>query len=89
MRYRWEVKLTDKITVTVNITGQLRDIYPHLEAQQVVETDQPVPVSVLILQLGINTKMVLFATINNRIAEKNYLVEQSCELNLVSPPAGG
>jgi len=78
-----------KFVVTINISGHLKDLYPHLEAQQTVELEQPVTVSGLIAARGISSKMVLFATIDDRIVDKQLLVEQSCTINLISPPAGG
>lgn len=73
----------------INITGHLRDLYPQVEALTVIECNQPLTVAELIDRLGISSKMVLFATINERIVSKDYLVDQECSINLISPPAGG
>lgn len=75
--------------VTVNILGHLKDLYPHLDAQTVIELGQPATIAVIVEQLGISTKMVLFATIDDRIVDKKRLIDQPCEINLISPPAGG
>lgn len=79
----------DKIRVTVNIAGHLKDLYPHLDAQMVIESERALTVDELIARLQISSRMVLFAAIDNRIVEKTELLESSCEINLVSPPAGG
>jgi sulfur carrier protein ThiS len=76
-------------SVTINVTGHLRDLYPKVEALSVIECNQPVTVAELIDRLGISSKMVLFATISERIVSKDYLVDQECVINLISPPAGG
>ena len=60
-----------------------------MEDRQTIELDQPETVHNLINRLGISSKMVLFATVNDRIVDKGTLIEQSCEINLISPPAGG
>lgn len=75
--------------VTINITGHLRDLYPQVEPLTVIECDNPLTVAELIDRLGVSSKMVLFATISERIVNKDYLVDQECVINLVSPPAGG
>ncbi len=76
-------------SVTINITGHLRDLYPQVEALTVIESSQPLTVAELIDRLGISSRMVLFATISERIVSKDYLVDQECVINLISPPAGG
>lgn len=77
------------LKVTVNITGCLKELYPHLSEQEVVESDQPLSVSGLIGELGISPRMVLFAVLNERIVPKDRQLFEDCEINLVSPPAGG
>jgi sulfur carrier protein ThiS len=76
-------------TVTIYITGHLRDLYPQLETETVIQLEKPATVAALIDQLGISSKMVLFATIDDRMVTKDQLIEQTCSLNLFSPPAGG
>lgn len=83
------VDLTAKIDVTVNISAGFKDFYSHLEDRQTIELEQPETVQGLIRSLGISSKMVLLATVNDRIIDKQALIEESCEINLVSPPAGG
>ena len=83
------VDLTAKLKVTVNISAGFKELYSHLEDRLTIELDQPVTIYNLIGRLGISSKMVLFATINDRIIDKQTLIEQSCEINLISPPAGG
>ena len=77
------------LKVIVNITGYLRDLYPHLAEQEVVESDLPLTVSELIGKLGISPRMVMFAVLNERIIPKDGKLFDDCEINLVSPPAGG
>ena len=77
------------IMITVNVKGHLRDLYPHLEARTVIESEGPVTTSEVIRRLGISSKMVLFVTKDERIIPKNTRLESDCEINLVSPPAGG
>ncbi len=77
------------IKVTVNITGHLRDLYPHLEARTVIESEGPFSAAEVIQRLGISSKMVLFVTKDERIIAKDTRLESDCEINLVSPPAGG
>ena len=83
------VDLTAKLKVTVNISAGFKDFYSHLEDRQTIELDQPKTIYSLISGLGISSKMVLFATINDRIVDKQTLIDQPCEINLISPPAGG
>ncbi len=78
-----------QIAVTVNIFGYLKELYPHLSSVAVVELDRPRAVGELIAALGISSKMVLFATVEGRMVDKNRLLDHPCELNLISPPAGG
>jgi len=77
------------IKITVNITGYLRDLYPHLNPRSVIESKDPVKASELIQRLGISSKMVLFVTKEERIIPKDTRLDSDCEINLVSPPAGG
>ena len=77
------------LKVIVNITGYLRDLYPHLAEQEVVESDLPLTVSELIGKVGISPRMVLFAMQNERIIPGDRQLLDDCEINLVSPPAGG
>ena len=77
------------IKITVNIKGHLRDLYPHLKARAVIESEGPVTTAEVIGRLGISSKMVLFVTKDERIIPKNTRLESDCEINLVSPPAGG
>lgn len=83
------VDLTAKLKVTVNISAGFKDFYSHLEDRQTIKLDQPETVHNLINRLGIRSRMVLFATINDRIVDKQTLIDQPCEINLISPPAGG
>ena len=80
---------TDKIKVTVNVSAGFREHYSHLEDRQTIELEQPETVENIISRLGISSRMVLMATIDGRIVDKKTLIKQSCEINLVSPPAGG
>ncbi len=75
--------------ITVNVKGHLRDLYPHLEARTVIESDGPLTISEVIRRLGISSKMVLFVTKDERIIPKDTRLETDCEINFVSPPAGG
>jgi sulfur carrier protein ThiS len=75
--------------ITVNIKGHLRELYPHLDDRTVIESKNPVTPSEVIQRLGVSSKMVLFVTKNERIIPKNTRLESDCEINLVSPPAGG
>jgi len=77
------------IKITVNIKGHLTDLYPHLEARAVIKSESPVTASQVIQRLGISSKMVLFVTKDERIIAKDTRLESDCEINLVSPPAGG
>ncbi len=77
------------LIVTVNVTGYLRELYPHLAEQRVVKSDLPLRVSELIGKAGISSRMVLFAMQNERIIPKDRQLLDDCEVNLVSPPAGG
>lgn len=77
------------LRVIVNIAGYLRELYPHLAEQEVVESDLPLTVSELIRKLGISPRMVMFAVLNERIIPKDGKLFDDCEINLVSPPAGG
>ncbi len=84
-----EANLTAKLKVTVNVSAGFKDLYSHLKDRQTIELDKPESLYSLISRLGISSRMVLFATINDRIIDKQTLIEQSCEINLISPPAGG
>jgi sulfur carrier protein ThiS len=77
------------VKITVNIKGHLRDLYPHLEARAVIKSEGPVTAAEVIRRLGISSKMVLFVTKDERIIAKDTRLESNCEINLVSPPAGG
>ena len=77
------------LEITVNIKGHLMDLYPHLGAITVIEYEGPVTVSEVIQSLGVSSKMVLFVTKDERIIAKDTRLESDCEINLVSPPAGG
>ena len=83
------IDLTAKIEVTVNFSAGFRDFYSHLEDRQIIKLDQPETIYSLIARLGISSKMVLFATINDRIVSKDYLIDKDTEINFISPPAGG
>ncbi len=77
------------LKVTVNLTGHLKELYPHLEEQTSIELVQPVSVFTLLSRLGISSRMVLLVTIGDTLIGKETIIDQPCELNLVSPPAGG
>ena len=77
------------IRVEINITGHLRDLYPHLGVVEIVESDSPLSVTEIIERLGISSGMVLFVTQEERIIGKKDLIDKDCKLNLISPPAGG
>ncbi|GEM_PF-3171242 len=86
---REELQAGSEFIVTVNLVGCLRDLYPHLAEQEVIELDRPVKVAEMIARLGISSRMVLFATVEERLVPKEALIDRSCEVNLISPPAGG
>lgn len=65
------------------------DLYPHLKARTVIENEGPITVSEVIQSLGVSSKMVLFVTKDERIIAKDTWLESDCEINLLSPPAGG
>ncbi|MFO7951582.1 MAG: hypothetical protein R6U91_02050 [Bacillota bacterium] len=89
VKTNYELLETDDFKVTVNLLGFLKEIYPHLEEQTSLELNRPVTVVEVIETLGVSSKMVLFATIEDRQVAKEDTIEGSCELNLISPPAGG
>ncbi len=77
------------IKVGVIVQGYLRELYPHLGEREEVISDKPLTVREIIGWLGIKPQTVLFVMIEDRIVNKDYLVESDTELVLVSPPAGG
>jgi sulfur carrier protein ThiS len=81
--------LTKRINVTLNMHGQMKDFYPDQPEQLVVPLEKPETLAVLLKQLGIHSKIILFATIDDRIVDKQHLIDRSCVVNIFSPPAGG
>jgi sulfur carrier protein ThiS len=61
----------------------------YAEARAVIESEGPVTAAEVIQRLGISSKMVLFVTKDERILAKDTRLESNCEINLISPPAGG
>lgn len=75
--------------ITLNLLGQLKELYPEQPEQAVLDLDQPQTLASLLERLGIHSKVILFATVDDRIVDKQQLIDRACVVNLFSPPAGG
>ncbi|MDI6893292.1 MAG: MoaD/ThiS family protein [Bacillota bacterium] len=71
------------------VHGHVAEFFPGGRRAHAVALPQPVPVSQVITDLGVNPRLIMKVFLNGRPASKDDLVSDADELLLISPASGG
>lgn len=75
--------------VHVIIHGHVREFVETEEDEIVLEFGQPHSIEDIIRELGLNPKLFMNAFVDGELRPLDYVVEEDCEVLLMSPTAGG
>ena len=73
----------------VILTGSLQSILEDRPKEVMLEVDQPVSIRQLLIQMGINPRIVMKVFVDGIQREKGDQIDKEAEIILMGPVAGG
>gem|GEM_PF-2117872 len=77
------------ITINLHLSGGLRAILPDRPECITVTCDRPELAGQILIEAGINPRVIMKLIVNGRVADKSDIIDQDAEIYLIAPMAGG
>ena len=76
--------------VTIRLSGSMREIYPNLDEEILLEIGEPMSIGRLLLQIGINPLVAPLISVDEKVKNADYIIkEEGNVITVTGPLAGG